>query len=321
MVFGAGHPAMAGYALSPQAGRLFGEWSEVVFFAAIYAYQMVRGLRDAGRRALGPGLLLLLAFVIIGGLAFVGVWFSYWVRTQLPAAASDTVDAAVGLAVGLPAFMALTKMTFAARRRMAPDGRKLMARDQRPPILYLRSFGDDQEEGGNPDSGGFVFGTYEERLLRAMRGYGPVVAVGCPGERLPPLGAARMYVDDPDWKPTVSDLAAKARLVVMRPSEKEAVLWEARMAARVAGSDKVALYVRGLRQSAWKGFIEQLGAALGAPLPPVPESGAILLYLRDGAVHTLRWEDRPTVGEGGQYVLTRSFVEPLFRSSGTNASA
>jgi hypothetical protein len=220
--------------------RVIGEWMAVPFYAGVYAYQMVRGLRDAGRRALRPGLLLLLAWVIIGGLAVVSVWFSYWLRTQLPAAATDAVGAVVGLAVLLPAFMALTKMTFAARRRMAPDGRELLTRDQRPPILYLRRFDDDQEESRNPDSGGFIFGTLEERLIRAMRRYGPVVALGPAGERLPPLGAARMYVDDADWRRTVCDLAAKARLVVLRPAVKEAVLWEARTAARKAGSDKVA---------------------------------------------------------------------------------
>lgn len=292
--------------------RVINEWTAAAFYGGIYAYQMVRGLRDAGRRALGPGLLLLAAFIIIGALGVVSVWFSDWLRTQLPAAATDAVDVVVGLAVLLPAFMALTKVTYAARRRMAPDARTLLARDQRPPIVYLRSFADDEEESGNPDSGGLIFGTYEERLIRAMRRYGPVVAIGHPGERLPPLGAARMYADDADWHRTVSDLAAKARLVVLRPAGTEAVLWEARMAARVADGDKVALYVRGLPPGTWEGFAGQLGATLGAPLPPALPSGAILVYFRDGAVRTLRWEEPETIGEQGQYVLTRSFVKPLF---------
>jgi hypothetical protein len=303
---------LAGSVMS-RADRLIEEWMGVAFYGGTFAYHMVRGLRDSGRRALGPGVLLLLVWVVIGGLSVVSLWFSDWLRTQLPAAATDAVDAVVGLAVLLPAFMFLTKMTFAARRRMAPDARELLARDQRPPILYLRTFDDDNEESRNPDSGGMIFGTYEERLIRAMRRYGPVVAIGRPGERLPPLGAARMYADA-DWKRTVSELAAKARLVVLRPAATEAVLWEATTAARVAGGDKVALYVRGLRLDAWTGFVNQLGDTLGAPLPPRPEPDAILLYLRDGAVHTVRWEQPDAVGEGGQYVPTRSLVEPLFRS-------
>jgi hypothetical protein len=72
--------------------------------------------------------------------------------------------------------------------------------------------------------------------------------------------------------------------------------------------------VRGLSPGIWTGFVEQLGATLGPPLPPVLESAAILLYVRDGAVRSLRWEEPDTVGEGGQYFLTRSFVEPLFPS-------
>ena len=197
---------------------------------------------------------------------------------------------------------------------MAPDGRKLLARDKRPPILYLRTFADDKEESRNPDTGGFIFGTYEERLIRAMHSYGPVVAIGHPGERLPPLGAARIHVDDADWHTTVSDLAAKARLVVLRPADTKAVLWEAATAARVAGSDKIALYVRDLEPGVWTGFIHQLGDTLGAPLPPDSEPAAILLYIRRGTVHTLLRVHPESPSWLGQYFLTRSFMKPLFPS-------
>jgi hypothetical protein len=36
------------------------------------------------------------------------------------------------------------------------------------------------------------------------------------------------------------------------------------------------------------------------------------LYIRDGAARTLRWEQPETIGEQGQYMLTRSFVKPPF---------
>ena len=56
-------------------------------------------------------------------------------------------------------------------------------------------------------------------------------------------------------------------------------------------------------------FVNQLGDTLGAPLPPYPEPDAILLYIRDGAVLTLRWEQPEAIGGQGQYFLTRSDSE------------
>ena len=135
-----------------------------------------------------------------------------------------------------------------------------------------------------------------------MHSYGPVVAIGHPGERLPPLGAARIHVDDADWHTTVSDLAAKARLVPLRPADTKAVLWEAATAAGVAGSDKIALYVRDLEPGVWTGFIHQLGDTLGAPLPPDSEPAAILLDIqaRHGA--------HPATGTPGIPQLARTIL-------------
>jgi hypothetical protein len=42
-----------------------------------------------------------------------------------------------------------------------------------------------------------------------------VIAIGRPGESIPPLGAARMYIEDADWQSTVSSLMEKATAVVI----------------------------------------------------------------------------------------------------------
>jgi hypothetical protein len=289
-----------------------------VFFGGVYAVQMIRGLRDAGRRALGPGVLLLLAWVMIAGLNVFTLWLFSWLTTHLVTVAAIAVFAVIGFVVLLPVGLALTSMIFAARRRMAPEGRALLKRDRRPPILYLRSFTDDQTESGNPDLGGALWGTYEERLFRSMRSYGPVVAIGRPGDPMPPLGAARMYVDDAGWKDVVKELVARAQLVVLRPGITGALLWEAETVAQVAGRDKIAFYVRGLPAAVWAQFVKELGTTLDIPLPSRLGSDVIVLYLRDGAVRDLRWQESPPVTTPGmqqpQYVPTRQFVKPLFRS-------
>jgi hypothetical protein len=48
--------------------------------------------------------------------------------------------------------------------------------------------------------------TQEEQLVEALKPAGPVVAVGRPGERLPPVGARRIYlVDDESANPARLD--------------------------------------------------------------------------------------------------------------------
>jgi len=55
---------------------------------------------------------------------------------------------------------------------------------------------------------------------------GPVIAIGKPGEPLPELGAARLYVGDADWKAKVIDLMARSRLVIIRTGSTPNLEWE-----------------------------------------------------------------------------------------------
>ena len=58
-----------------------------------------------------------------------------------------------------------------------------------------------------------------------LDGIGPFVAIGDPKEKLPDLGAARLYVSD-EWREVVIELLARVSLVVMRVATTEAVRWE-----------------------------------------------------------------------------------------------
>ena len=57
---------------------------------------------------------------------------------------------------------------------------------------------------------------------------GPFVAIGDPREGLPDLGATRIYVGDGDWRQRVEALLDGARLIVLRLSATEGLLWELR---------------------------------------------------------------------------------------------
>jgi hypothetical protein len=115
-----------------------------------------------------------------------------------------------------------------------------LARDPRSPIVYLRSFRDDGEmvsEGGTPvywllrASGGW---SDEETMAGILDRLGPVIAVGKPGEPLPELGAARLYVAHDQWQERVRALMQLAQLVVIRVGSSRGVWWEIEQAlARV----------------------------------------------------------------------------------------
>jgi hypothetical protein len=99
---------------------------------------------------------------------------------------------------------------------------KDLVRDDRPPVLLLRAFSDDERAAGTRN---YFFGalstveTFEEIVADTLGAYGPILAIGRPGETTPPLGAARMWVSDKNWKARVINLLHECQLVVMAMGE------------------------------------------------------------------------------------------------------
>ncbi|ANP47541.1 formylglycine-generating enzyme family protein [Candidatus Viadribacter manganicus] len=120
-----------------------------------------------------------------------------------------------------------------AARGLARQG--LAARvkaDERPPTLFLRSFQDDQV--GLPRTHllarGFAgeLGTrrIDHILVEEFSRYAPVVALGKPGEKSLPFGAARVYSEHENWQATVHELAAKSNYIVLIADPSPGVAWE-----------------------------------------------------------------------------------------------
>ncbi|HEX8508061.1 MAG TPA: hypothetical protein VF635_00985 [Propionibacteriaceae bacterium] len=282
-------------------------------FAAFCTWQLIGGLRHVGTRALGPGLRLVGVWTLLGAQAAGWMLLFFWLMERLPDFVALLIYAAVAIPIGLPIASALTRLLFKVRRGMVADAARAMSRDPRPPILYLRGFEDDAREGVTPDSGGFVLGTLEERLVRALRAHGPVIAVGHPSEPLPPLGAARLYVADDQWQATVLDLAERSQLVVLRPATSAGLRWEIQEVIPRVGAERFSVYTRDLDPPTWSLFVEEVGDALGARLPHSLPPDAVLLYTRRGKARTIAWNPGPG-DEGGQYFLRGKALAPLFDS-------
>src|SRR5262249_43807471 len=128
-----------------------------------------------------------------------------------------------------------------------------------------------------------------------MRDYGPVIAIGKPGESLPVPGAYRLYVEDDAWRDVVADLLAKSGAAILRAGDTPGLRWEFQEAFRHRDPRRNLIlldFPRGWRrvdrQRSYEEFLSWVAPIVGRPL--LKEIGdAILIYFdQDGAAQLLQ---------------------------------
>ncbi|MDT7783548.1 MAG: hypothetical protein QOF58_1967 [Pseudonocardiales bacterium] len=214
-------------------------------------------------------------FLVVSGIGYtlmVSGFFALVASTranELPWAARGILLA--GGAVALPvAYFVLRH----SRPRSAKSAAQTLRAEWRKPVLYLRGFGDDPEAAvvdelpGALASGLLSIHSREEHLIGALRAFGPVVAVGRPGERLPHLGAARFYLPGDDWQSGVLHLMEFSQLIVLRLGDGDGVWWEVDQ-AQAQPPRKLVLLIPGDRPD----LAERLDAHLPKPAQVVAVPG------------------------------------------------
>ena len=98
--------------------------------------------------------------------------------------------------------------------------------DKRPPILFLRSFDDDELERSQSPGKALLDFSLEKRLSNHFMKFGPFIAIARPGEIVPQLGAARALLSDDKWQETVLNWINEAQLIVMYSGKTHWVKWE-----------------------------------------------------------------------------------------------
>jgi hypothetical protein len=270
----------------------------------------------AGRhKVLVTGMLAVAAVMILLGLAcavFAGLnqAFPQGSTVQLaPGQAPTSVqNVASSLMVGAFILIALGAIVLRSARRLGSiRARQLTLRDPRPPVLYLRSFEDDQLKLWTATFGRpslierFTlrrFDTFEEVLVRYLSGYGPVIAVNPPGTRLAPLGAARETIDSADWQSAVATWMAQSRLIVFAtpPSQvNRGLRWELETVSVRGYWDKVLIVVPPVRaeqlQVRWPGLLDTGLWPFTVP-GPVDDQHALVLAFRNGRWHPISADRR-----------------------------
>ncbi len=212
------------------------------------------------------------------------------------AAMSDSLWAVPAILGGYVFALLAWRLWRRTQRMEAPDAAEAMAADQRPPILYLRSFADDGavalEEGKDWFSRAKIAAlvqptTPEQELAAILSTVGPLIAIGRPGESWPELGAARLYVPDDQWQARVLALMDQAGLVVLRLGNSLGLRWEVEQAldrlprqrlVLVFGADAVVPEVAQRLQPV-------LGDALAATKAVPRPTGWVTLLWRDPRRH------------------------------------
>jgi hypothetical protein len=151
------------------------------------------------------------------------------------------VAAPVAVVTGHLLFAALVYLPFArwagrswtrGRRELALRVQEVRKLDARPPVLLLRSFEDDNillER--NPRLLWFFHAakeafTLEEYVVNCIWKLGPVIAVGKPGEDVSPLGAARDYLEEYQWRDCIRKYLDEAAYVVSILGSTPGLRWE-----------------------------------------------------------------------------------------------
>jgi hypothetical protein len=122
-----------------------------------------------------------------------------------------------------------------ARKQIRLSAQTLLSTDARPPILFLRSFRDDQVKLPASPKRTWLgrllslcqpVQPFDHVLLDEGTARGPVVALGSPRDKLPPYGVSRGYFENKDWKQAVEDLARMSQIIVICLDDTEGVWWE-----------------------------------------------------------------------------------------------
>ncbi|MEX2336394.1 MAG: hypothetical protein WD555_03885 [Fulvivirga sp.] len=145
------------------------------------------------------------------------------------------------------------KILSLSKRNITDTISDIRKKDNRIPILLIRSFQDDNlkiEQGSFKISSLFspIF-TLEETIVNALSNFGPVIAIGNPKERLSPIGAARELYDDDKWLSKIEDYMVESRIIVAILNNTKGLEYEFKRIFKLGLLDKLILIVPDLNQN------------------------------------------------------------------------
>jgi hypothetical protein len=202
--------------------------------------------------------------IFVGGMVALSPRISNVFQLQLPL---DQLGYLAIVGIALAGFGVKTLRY--GKQLVAKDANAVRVEDPRAPVLYLRPFAIDSVLSRPIGSDSSPTSTsQEEDLVEALCDYGPVVAIGRPGEPLPTLGAARMYVDDDHWKERVSDLLAESSLIVLVTGDSPGLIWEVAQTVELGKPSSLILFITNSK-STYAAYVAMTSHLFPEQLPPI----------------------------------------------------
>ena len=196
-----------------------------------------------------------------------------------------------------------------ARRSHLPDANSILLHDMRAPVVYLRAFEREAEPfarfSGGPrtllrDVARSII-TREHWWSKTLEAYleaeltrqiGPFVALGNPGDFVPPeRGAARVYVADEAWKQQLDEWLQRAAAILVLPEVSANVSWELRRVGDLRCTRRLFILTRPRRRhrgrDTWHAFANLLSRAGFRNCEINPGWGSISAFDEDRAMRIL----------------------------------
>ena len=216
------------------------------------------------------------------------------------AAGVASAVAAVGLGLAFTPLASVVP-TYAAylllrrgKKHTAAGADTVLSQDARAPVLYLRSFKDETVQQAVLHR--FTRAALPERTWLAatvpnnavqeqdalgyvFRKVGPYVAIGKPGEELPELGSAKMYVPDAEWQARVRTLISTSRLIVFQAGRTQGLRWELNELVKTANPVAL-LVILPVTTEDYASFVQWANAVLPRPLAPVDPPSRLMVFDR-----------------------------------------
>jgi hypothetical protein len=207
-------------------------------------------------------------------------------RVAAAAAIFSAVLAPIGVALLAGSYWVIRR----GKKHAAALADDVLVQDARPPILYLRSFNDEEDDSRlarflRPGDHDIAHSTpawgprEQDAMAPIMSEIGPYVAIGKPRERLPELGAARTYVSDDDWQAKILDWMKRARLVIVRAGATEGLRWEVSQLVSHVKPTQV-LVILPPRAEHYGAFRTWANAVLPSPLPDAVPTERLITFDR-----------------------------------------
>ncbi len=120
--------------------------------------------------------------------------------------------------------------------------------------------------------------TPEDRISFQLRRLGSMVAIGRPGEELPPIGFSRRYTPDKNWQQTLKELLSQTQIVLVHIGISEGLIWEVEQVIKHINPERLILFFPGFH-AVWDYLAFQKATASLFPKGlPLSIGSAQLLY-------------------------------------------